>query len=294
MSSKIEILSTELLEVHRPLVQDLRRLANSLGLEFGWHYLLDLTWIISQIDLTQSKMVLDAGAGTGILQWYLAEQGVNVTSVDRSSRQALPLRFRSRYRVDGLRHDDLAPATTLIRHQLAENQFRPLFSSLIYGVSGALKAKAPGEVVIYNQDLRELIDLADNSFDVVVAVSALEHNPPENLGVVVRELMRVLKPGGVLLATLCAAENRDWYHEPSQGWCYTADSLRKAFDLPSTVPDNYAHYAELFSRLKNNAELRDNLASFYSRSGKNGMPWGKWDPQYQPVGVRKEKEKMDE
>ena len=37
------------------------------------------------------------------------------------------------------------------------------------------------------------------------------------------------------------------------------------------------------------AELRDNLASFYFRSGDNGMPWGKWDPQYQPVGVCKVK-----
>ena len=31
------------------------------------------------------------------------------------------------------------------------------------------------------------------------------------------------------------------------------------------------------------------LAAFYARSGDNGMPWGKWDPQYQPVGVCKVK-----
>jgi hypothetical protein len=35
--------------------------------------------------------------------------------------------------------------------------------------------------------------------------------------------------------------------------------------------------------------LRDNLASFYGRSGENGMPWGVWDPRYQPVGVCKVK-----
>ena len=33
--------------------------------------------------------------------------------------------------------------------------------------------------------------------------------------------------------------------------------------------------------------VRDNLARFYFQSGDNGMPWGKWDPQYQSVGVRK-------
>ena len=36
-------------------------------------------------------------------------------------------------------------------------------------------------------------------------------------------------------------------------------------------------------------ELRGKLADFYYQSGKNGMPWGKWDPQYQPVGVVKVK-----
>jgi len=37
-------------------------------------------------------------------------------------------------------------------------------------------------------------------------------------------------------------------------------------------------------------ELRDHLAEFYFLSGDNGMPWGKWDPQYQPVGVCKVKQ----
>ena len=55
---------------------------------------------------------MDAGAGTGILQWYLAEQGAEVLSVDRGSRGDLPLRFRRRFNVQGLRPQDLAPAST--------------------------------------------------------------------------------------------------------------------------------------------------------------------------------------
>jgi hypothetical protein len=42
-------------------------------------------------------------------------------------------------------------------------------------------------------------------------------------------------------------------------------------------------------KLRACTELRENLASFYFRSGENGMPWGKWDPQYQSVGVLKVK-----
>ncbi len=99
--------------------------------------------------------------------------------------------------------------------------------------------------------------------------------------------MRVLKPGGLLLATLCAARDQDWCHDASSGWCYTDASLRRLFNLPESAPSNYARYDELFTSLKNCAELRDNLAAFYFHSGDNGMPWGKWDPQYQPVGVCK-------
>ena len=103
---KIELLSVDLLNKHRQQVIDLRKLARSLGLDFGWHYLLDLTWILSELGTTQGKRIMDAGAGTGILQWYLAQQGAEVISVDRLSRAALPLRFRARFHVSGLRSQD--------------------------------------------------------------------------------------------------------------------------------------------------------------------------------------------
>ncbi|MCS6906955.1 MAG: class I SAM-dependent methyltransferase [Anaerolineales bacterium] len=151
------------------------------------------------------------------------------------------------------------------------------------------EGRGEGEIILYNQDLSHLSDIADNSIDAVAALSALEHNPPDRLPLVIRELMRVLKPGGVLLATLGASPDRDWFHEPSKGWCYSEATLRCAFNLSPDAPSNYDRYAELMQALRECAELRDNLASFYFRSGDNGMPWGKWDPQYQSVGVLKVK-----
>jgi SAM-dependent methyltransferase len=153
----------------------------------------------------------------------------------------------------------------------------------------ALPKNAPGEVFVYNQDLQNISLIADNSMDAVVAVSALEHNSPDGLGIVVDELIRVLKPGGLLLATLGAARDIDWFHEPSKGWCYTETSLRRYFHLTEKIPSNYSHYDDLFSALRNCVELRDSLADFYFHSGDNGMPWGKWDPKYQSVGVCKQK-----
>lgn len=286
---KIELLSVELLAKHRHTVSRLKGLAHSLSLEFGWHYLLDMTWILEQLGSLAGKHIIDAGAGVGVLQWYLARDGAQVFSVDRLSRADLPLRFRSRFHVQGLREQDLLSARQVLRESLTSQaplstkvsrQLREVRAMARFG-------KGAGKVFIYNQDLRDLADIDDDSIDAVVAVSALEHNSPEALELVVQELMRVLKPGGFLAASLNAARDEDWWHEPSSGWCYTDDSLRRLFCLPPDLPSNYDRYDELLAELRDCRELRDGLAAFYFRSGNNGMPWGKWSPQYIPVGVLK-------
>jgi SAM-dependent methyltransferase len=293
VEDRIEILSAKLLDQQRPAAESLKSLARSLNIGLGWHYLLDLSWILDCLGGTRGKYILDAGAGTGLLQWYLAGKGARVISVDRVSRADLALRFRARYRVRGLRLSDLDPASAVFRKNLASARgARRIFTALRGAAAQvviALPKAALGEVVLYNQDLTHMPEVPDNSLDAVVSVSALEHNTPDGLQKVFVELMRVLKPGGVLLATLGAARGKDWFHEPSKGWCYTDGTLRRLFDFQKFTSSNYESYDELFTALKNCAELRDHLADFYFRSGENGMPWGKWDPQYQPVGVCKVK-----
>jgi SAM-dependent methyltransferase len=288
---KIEIPSVGLLDQHRSLVTELKSLARSLRLEIGWHYLLDWAWIISQLGLVKGKRILDAGAGTGLLQWYLARQGAEVVSVDRLSRAALPVRFRARFQVQGVRKEDLLPLGKYLQQDWSRKEKLPVKLSRQGRelLSLAQIGSRSGKVYIYNQDLRNLTDIDNNAVDAVVAVSALEHNEPDGLVVAVKELMRVLKPGAPLLATLVASPAQDWRHAPSSAWCYSAASLRRIFELRDVTPDNYANYPELFDKLVNNAELRNGLAKFYFQSGENGMPWGKWDPRYQPVGVCKVK-----
>ena len=286
----IEILPVELLDRHRAQVNELRALARTLKLDFGWHYLLDLVWILDKIGPLHGRRIVDAGAGTGILQWYLAEKGAEVISVDRMSRADLPLRFRVRYQVRGLRSTDLRPAVASFMGAAGQSVagWRKLRRQA-HELSALRPRRRKGSIAIYNQDLRDLADIPSESIDAVVAVSALEHNPPENLPVVVAELMRVLKPEGRLAGTLGAAKDQDWFHQPSQGWCYTETSLKRLFSLPADTPSNYAEHDALLAGLRECTELRKNLARFYSQSGDNGMPWGKWDPQYQPVGVLKTK-----
>lgn len=139
--------------------------------------------------------------------------------------------------------------------------------------------------MIYNQDFNNLSDIQDKPMDAVVAVSALEHNPLDCLPEILNKLLRVLKPGGVLLATLGSARDQDWFHEPSQGWCYTMATTRKMVELPADLFSNEGQFDRLLTFLTGCDELRIHLAPFYFRSGNNGMHWGVWDPQYQPVGV---------
>jgi SAM-dependent methyltransferase len=288
---KIEILPVTNLNQHRQLVISLNQMASRLSLELGWHYLLDLTWIISQLGTITQKNIMDAGAGTGILQWYLAQNGATVLSVDRANRVDLPLRFRWGYRVKGLRSADLLPLNQVVRTYLIPgNQgYRKISRLLRDLVKVGFPQNHTGSIILYNHDLKDLVDIESDSLDAVVAVSSLEHNSPAELGLVVDELIRVIKPGGVLLATLGAARDQDWFHVPSKGWNYSVVSLRNAFRLSNDVRDNYDQYDKLFTALVKCDELRTHLASFYSHSGENGMPWGKWNPQYQPVGVCKKK-----
>lgn len=289
---KIEIPSVELLDRRRDVVDALWKVSRAVRVEPGWHYLLDLAWISENLGEATGKRILDAGAGMGLMQWYMIEQGAaEVVSADRSSRQDLPLVMRSRYDVRGLRPSDLGPAWHVLKGNVGRASG---VGKIVYFLRGlmalvliAFPKRFSGRILIYNHDLTNMADIPDNSLDAVVAVSALEHNAPEDLQKVVTEIMHKLKPGGKLLATLCAGRDKDWYHEPSHGWCYTDATLRHLFDLPEDTSSNYVRYDELFNSLQSCAELRDKLARIYFQSSDNGMPWGKWDPQYQPVGVCK-------
>jgi SAM-dependent methyltransferase len=298
IEDRIEILSVSLLDEARPLVEEFRALSRRLEIQIGWHYLLDFVWIAQQLRPVPNLQVMDAGAGWGTMQWWLAERGVNVISVDRSSRRDLPYLFRRNYRVRGLREEDLAtlsrPGLPDFLPPLAPGRWRR-YPEKLAAAFGRLRSSEPeppsdgGTVVIYNSDLASLPGIPDASLDAVVSVSALEHNQPEELRVVVAELMRVLKPGGRLIATLSAARDEDWFHRPAQGWCYTEATLRDIFALSADCPTNYDRYTELFQALRASEELRTGLAPVYFTSGENGMPWGEWNPEYQPVGIVRQK-----
>jgi hypothetical protein len=131
--------------------------------------------------------------------------------------------------------------------------------------------------------------LDDESMDAAVSISALERNSPADLPSRAFEFLRVLKPGGCVIATAGAAKERDWFHEPSQGWCLTKRTLRRVFALPDDCPPSFAGYDAVFDGAKTCETLRVDLGGSYFLSGDDGMPWGVWDPKYLSAGAMRTK-----
>ncbi len=294
LQNKLELISVDLLDENRVLTEEVKHLNHALGFASGWHYLLDWIWTIRQLNEIESKKILDAGAGIGLLQWYLALHNSEVFSVDRSGRRVIPFHL--------LRHFRVFPYTSDDKFLSLDEFFKPPFGeyplmiwmkALLRGALGALRTRswrqAPGIVWLYGRDLRSLPNIPDNSIDYVVSISALEHNSPDDLRVIVRELERVLKPGGAMVVTVSAARDMDWYFEPASGWCYTDKSLREIFNLSDLATSNYDRYDDLLEKLKKSRELKSNMTWYYYYSPNSGMPWGIWHPRYQPVGIVKVK-----
>ena len=300
---QLHILPVSLLETSAASVSEFLDISRALQIPLGWHYLLDLAWAAAELQQVTrpDSIVLDAGAGTGLMQWWLTAHGVGVISVDREARY-----FSRRLRawspvVDFTTGKRLASAgairhlvNPLIRRRLNLQRLAAATRKLTVGdrLTGQTDqgpAARRGTVRVLKGDLVDLREVGSESVDAVVSISSLEHNSPENLARVVAELMRILRPGGKLVATLGASKDRDWYHEPSSGWCFTAGTLCDIFSLPRDCPSNYADYDALFEALASCDYLRESLSDFYFHAGNNGMPWGRWDPQYQSVGVVKVK-----
>ena len=87
MQEKIEILSCEFFKTYKEEMEIVERVQRYFNQSIGWHYYLDLAWMIKEVRmLPVGSIILDAGAGTGLSQFILAELGYNVISVDFTNR----------------------------------------------------------------------------------------------------------------------------------------------------------------------------------------------------------------
>lgn len=275
----------------------------------GWHYHLDIAWLLNEMkDLPEGSTILDAGAGNGLIQYALLELGYNVVTTDFLNFTMFPGQA-ARYSqfMHYMNDQNAAFDNAYSRHMnmtqapngkspaeiIEENKYRPTPIPLPYGARkqrflNNTPEEHCGRLFIYKADILRMDLLEDNSIDAAVSVSALEHNKPLQTYLAAAEIERVVKPGGPIAITTSAALGEDWYHKASNGWCYSEKSLSAMFDLEENCPSNYDKAEELMETLSvENNPLHQRLAPFYKASGNNGMPWGIWKPQYQPVGIFK-------
>lgn len=318
-AEKIEILGLDMFETHREEIKIIETFNERFNVAMGWHYYLDIAWILRAVhELPPGSLLFDAGAGSGILQFILAESGYNVISADfmgRDFSQGFAKRYESAiYSLNSQKNSIYNSYTHHLKNIYFGNGNR-LLEKLSNIFKGVTKTATPlscihenkfvpgtdasrnsnqseniGRIFLYKCDIGDMPLLPDGFVDGVVSLSALEHNSHDGFEKCVNELLRIIKPSGRIWATVSAAQVEDHYHDPSKGWCYSEATLKKLFKLSERVSSNFLHKSELFKALREEGnELHRRLDPVYFKSGNNGMPWGKWDPQYQPVAIVKVK-----
>jgi ubiquinone/menaquinone biosynthesis C-methylase UbiE len=301
----LELLSPSLLIDHPEKVREVEQLQRALWREIGWHYLVDLVWVlhmIEKLNLPPGARILDAGAGRGLLQYLLANRGYNIVSVDyypfnppflaKLAFPHQPLRTSEQIQTDDYQ-DHLAgeqkTSLKIVRlfKRLSKIPFNPIQFMMICVRRLGLGLKSLGTILWFQHDMRNMVGIPDQSIDAVVSISSIEHLPREDLKKTIREFERVLKVSGSMIITTSAAESQDWVHTPSRGLCFSPSTLIDVFSLPRSKEYSQEVYRDILRSYKDSRFLERKLGSGYYVSGNNGMPWGVWNPEYIPVGIVK-------
>ncbi|MBI4656173.1 MAG: class I SAM-dependent methyltransferase [Elusimicrobia bacterium] len=156
---------------------DRRSLIHRAEIESYKHW--EYPWTIVHGSFEPGMPVLDCGCGRGFLQIYLALKGCNVHSVDVSTMKTKDLR----------KFWNLVQKYKLPLKENRESAIKNLAKR--YNTSINFKVASISRLPYENA-----------SFDRVYCISALEHMNPGEDEEAVREMCRVLKPGGRLLITV--------------------------------------------------------------------------------------------
>jgi len=322
VQSKIELLDVDLLQDSQTL-KDIDRWLNVMNWPNGWHYDLDIIWLLRHIEemkLPKGATIVDAGAGLGMTQFILASYGYNVISLDFTDRQ-IPKYSKKIFAINkndqdlgGYTHEYMEfmkygqnqPATVKKRRSFFSLLTKAIdprqFNLNVYRLSTMIKKKINLWYIIetmkdhgsfgkitFTRGTFNSIPLKDNTADALVSVSAFEHNTYEDMPGTVKEFQRVVKNGSPILVTTSASENEDWYFKPPKAWNFSKQTLAKWFAIPdSGITFNYR---KVFENIINSKIMRKRLSPFYTCSGENGLPYGNLkEIKYIPVGIVKVKE----
>jgi len=309
---KIELLAISLLDEEIKL-REIDYWLKVLNWNNGWHYDLDIVWLlkhIEQIRLPEGATILDAGAGLGVTQFILASRGYNIISLDFGERK-IPKYAEGIFHIECINrelgdytHEYMEfmtfgqrsanqvsiPIASKIRSYIKQP------SKIIHRVNSSVKRRYNprylhelkcdhsdyGKVTFLRGTFND-IPVEDNMADLLVSVSAFEHNTFEDMPDSVEEFNRVIKPGSHMMVTTSAAKEKDWYHEPSKGWNFTQETLSKWFGITNNISFDYDL---ILMCIKSSTKLQKRIGPYYRYNSKGALPYAKLeDAKYCPVGI---------
>jgi len=291
---KLKILSPKTVNLSRSNAVKLRLLSLALGRPQGWHYYYDQSEIIDLVKINGRGTVLDAGAGFGIIQFFLASSGYDVTSLDYSIRK-FPRYYGLLYRFDYLSNEGFDyhhDYQEFIKYKIALKQrlkklFRPMESLyyilgiiaqiIVFGflvVSRLFTLKKRPVIRVIRASFDE-IPFEDSSFDNIISVSALEHSDPKNWKKVVQECRRCVKVDGRIIITTSGTSNiEDSWDEPTKSTLFSEKSVNEVFGSSLGTLNEL----ELMQHYDQSWFWRVTLARYYKRMfkkffGNNKVPY---------------------
>jgi len=315
----IILLSPDLLE-DRSKLKEIDHWLRVMNRPQGWHYDMDIIWILNALEeqgVVRGSTILDAGAGMGITQFILAARGYDVISLDFSPR-TFPKRSEGIFKVE------LGPQNRLeYKHDYMEfinygnksfNQenvvetrfFKRSLNALsrgtgyIYSRLHSRLAKFCNQVYNYFEKARDhsefgkikfirapfhKIPIEDETVDALVSVSAIEHADPELWMKSMLEMQRVVKKGHPLLITTSASNRgEDWFHEKTQGWCFSKKTLQKLLGNRKSISFDIQSIEKKILKSK---IWRKRIDAYYSDDPKSEFYRRKLDHlPYLPVGLK--------
>lgn len=72
----------------------------------------------------------------------------------------------------------------------------------------------------------------DEVFDVIIDINSLQHNPIEKVSMILNEVKRVLKPGGILFSIMIGkgTTNKNLFHDKGHIHFYKLNEIRRLFN----------------------------------------------------------------
>lgn len=311
----LEVLSPQLLTQYEEKLPLIDHWVSVFNWSNGWHYDLDILWILAQIEargLKKGATILDAGAGLGVAQFILASLGYNIISLDFTYRN-IPKFSESIFKIQ-LDQDRFDEGThsymEFMNYGLKKNPIGNYFN--FQKIYSALKNPAKVQYIL-NKKFRNYFNLSyflerqkdhkdfgnitflrgsfnkiplpENSVDMLISISAFEHNTYDDMPASVKEFERVIKKDGLMLVTTSLAKEKDWFFEPSKGWNFTSETLQKWFDVKESKPIDFN---SALNEIRQSKYLEKRISPFYRFNGDNGLPFAKLsEAQYVPCGIAK-------